>query len=123
MEKLIFIRACLSNIRVIMVIYACTHSRVATSGGDGMDYYTRVPAVRLTWGLWPCYVVSGGKCRRFPRPRHLVKSTRYWKLLDGATGCLDPSQVEEGGRSGRHVERWCGLLLGSVIFRLVALSL
>jgi hypothetical protein len=121
MEKLIFIRACLSNVRVIMVIYVCTLGRVATSGGDGMDYCTWVPAARRAWGLWPCSVVSDGKCCRFSRPRRLVKSTWYWKLLDGATGCPDLSQVEEGAGSGRHVEIWCGLLLGLVIFSLVVL--
>jgi hypothetical protein len=29
---------------------------------------------RRAWGLWPYPVMPGSKCRRFPRPRRLVKS-------------------------------------------------
>jgi hypothetical protein len=74
-------------------------------GGDGMDYCTRVPTVRLAWVLWPCSIVPGSKCRSSPRPRRVVKSIRYWKLLDGATGSLSPSRVREGGGSGRQVAK------------------
>jgi hypothetical protein len=51
MEKLIFTRACLSDIRVIVAIYVCTLSRVAMLGSDRMNPYTRVPATRHAWGL------------------------------------------------------------------------
>jgi hypothetical protein len=40
MEKLAFTRACLSDVKVIMMIYACTLGRVATLGSDGMGSYT-----------------------------------------------------------------------------------
>jgi hypothetical protein len=52
-------------------------------------------------------IVSGSKCRHFLIPWRLVKSTRYWKLLDRTTGCLDSSWVEEGGGLGRQVVKSC----------------
>jgi hypothetical protein len=36
MEKLVFTRACLSDVRVIMAIYVCILGRVSMSDGDGM---------------------------------------------------------------------------------------
>jgi hypothetical protein len=115
MEKIAFTRACLSDVRVLMVIYTCTLGRVATSNDDEMDSCTRVPAARHTWSLWPCPVVSGGKSHCFPSLWHLVKSRRYWKLLDGAIGCLGPSWVEEAGGSGRQVVKFC--LPTSIVMR------
>jgi hypothetical protein len=61
MEKLAFIRACLSDVRVVMAIYACTLGCIAMLGGDEMNSYTRVPAGRRAWGMWPCHVVPGSK--------------------------------------------------------------
>jgi hypothetical protein len=51
--------------------------------------------------------VLGGKCRRFLSHRCLVKSRRYWKLLDGVIGCPGPSWVKEGRGSGRQVVKSC----------------
>jgi hypothetical protein len=107
MEKVTFTRACLSIVRVIMGIYACTLARVATSSNNGIDSCTRVPTARHAWGLQPCPIVSFGKCRRFPRLHRLVNSTRYWKLMDKATGSQGPSPVEEGGGLGRQVVKYC----------------
>jgi hypothetical protein len=107
MEKLVFTRACLSSVRVIMAIYACTLGRVAMPSGDGMNSCTRVPTAKHMWGLWPCPVVPGGKCCRFPRPQRLVKSMRYSKILDGVVGRLGPSWVKEGVGSGRQVAKSC----------------
>jgi hypothetical protein len=76
------------------------------SGGDGMDSYTPVPAARHAWGMWPCPIILGSKCRCFLRPWCMVKSMRYWKLLGGTTECSDPSWVMEGGESGRQVLKY-----------------
>jgi hypothetical protein len=51
MEKLVFARVCLSDVRVIMAIYACTLGRVSMSGDDGMDYCIGVPTARRAWDL------------------------------------------------------------------------
>jgi hypothetical protein len=51
MEKLVFTRACLSGVIVIMAIYACTLGRVAMLGSDGMDFYTQVLVARHEWVL------------------------------------------------------------------------
>jgi hypothetical protein len=40
MEKLAFTIVCLSGVKVVMVIYACTLSRVAMSSSNGMDSCT-----------------------------------------------------------------------------------
>jgi hypothetical protein len=40
MEKFTFTRACLFGVRVILMIYACTIDRVATSDSDVMDSCT-----------------------------------------------------------------------------------
>jgi hypothetical protein len=48
--------------------YACTLGRVVMSSGDVKDFYTRVPAARHAWGLWPYPVVPDNKFYRFPRP-------------------------------------------------------
>jgi hypothetical protein len=61
MEKLAFIRACLSDVRVVMAIYACTLGSIAMLGDDEMNSYTRVPAARHAWGMWPCHVVPCSK--------------------------------------------------------------
>jgi hypothetical protein len=106
MEKLAFARACLSDVRVIMVIM---HVRLVESLCQAAMGWipTQVPFARHVRGMWPCPVVSGGKCRLFLRPRGLVKSTQYWKLLDGATGCSGLSWVEEGGGSSGQVAKSC----------------
>jgi hypothetical protein len=84
-------------------------------GGDGMDSYTQVPAARCAWGMWPCHVISGSKCHRFLRPRRIVKSMRYKKLLGGVDECTGPSQVRKEGRSGRQVAK--SFLATSTIMR------
>jgi hypothetical protein len=125
MEKLIFTRACLSNVRVIVVIMRVP--LIESLCQAAIEWIpTRVPIVRHTWGLWPRPVKSGSKCHCFPRPWRLVKSTRYWKLLDGVTGYPGPSRVKQTGGEilPTHVyhneeERLCRLLSGSVLFRLV----
>jgi hypothetical protein len=48
MESLAFTRACLSDVRVIMVIYSCTLDRVAMLGIVGMDSCTRVHVARCS---------------------------------------------------------------------------
>jgi hypothetical protein len=85
------------------------------SGDDGMDSYIWVPAARHVWSMWPCPVMLGSKCHCLPRPRHMAKSMRYWKLLDGAIGCPGPSQVREGGRSGKKLVKSC--LPTSIVMR------
>jgi hypothetical protein len=104
MEKLVFIWACLSDVRVIMVIM---HVPLIQSLCQAVMGWipTRVPIARHAWGMWPCPVTPGSKCNHFPRLWCTVKSTLYWNLLDGATRCPSPSRVEEGGTSGRQVEK------------------
>jgi hypothetical protein len=46
MENPAFIGVSLFDVRVIMVIYACSHGGVPMSGGDRMDSNTQVLAVR-----------------------------------------------------------------------------
>jgi serine protease inhibitor ecotin len=46
MEKHVFIRVYLSNVRVIMAIIC---GSIALSDNDGMTYSTQVPVVRCTW--------------------------------------------------------------------------
>jgi hypothetical protein len=87
--------------------YACTLGRVAMSGSDGIDSYTRVSAARRAWGLWSCPIVPGSKCLCFLSLQRLVKYMRYWKLLGGVTGCLGPSWVGERGKLGRQVVKSC----------------
>jgi hypothetical protein len=102
MEKLTFTRACLSSVRVKMVIYACSLVRVSMLGGDGIDSCTWVPAARSACGMRPYPVAPGSKCRHFPRPRCLVKSTWHWKLLDerlDAWAC--PGLKREVGQTDR----------------------
>jgi hypothetical protein len=104
MEKLAFTRACLSDVRVIMMIMCVP--LVESLWQTAMGWIpTRVPIARRTWNPWLHPVVSGSKCGRFPRPWCLIKSMRYWKLLDGATRSPGLSWVEEGGGSGRQVEK------------------
>jgi hypothetical protein len=99
MEKPTSTEACLSNVRVIMLITRVhTHGRVALLGSDGTYPYTRVPAARHAWGLWPCPIVLSNKGCRIPRSRHLVKPIQYWKLMGGATGCSIPSQAGDGSK-------------------------
>jgi hypothetical protein len=86
----------------------CILARAAISGSDVINSYTRVLVARLTWDLWSCPVMPCSKCLRFLRPRHMVKSVRYWKLLG-------PSWVGEGGGLGRQVAIFC--LLISTIMR------
>jgi hypothetical protein len=100
---------------------------------DGVDPCTQVLTIRHAWGLWPCPVVPGSKSRHFPRPQHVVK---IYVILE-APGWSDWMPEPIVGRGGRQAgqtggkipptniycneeERWCGLLLGSVLFRLVA---
>jgi hypothetical protein len=66
-------------------------------GGDGMDSCTHVPTIRRAWGMWPRLVMLDIKCYLFPRPRRLVISILYRKLMGGLTGCPAPSRVVEGG--------------------------
>jgi hypothetical protein len=49
MAKHAFSRAGLSDVRVIMVIYACSSSGVVTSGDDGTDSSTQVSVIRCAW--------------------------------------------------------------------------
>jgi hypothetical protein len=70
-----------------------------------MDSCTQVLAARHVWGLLPCPVMPCHKWYRFPRPWCLVKSMPYWKLLGGATRCLCPSRVGEGGGLDKHVAK------------------
>jgi hypothetical protein len=87
--------------------YVCTIGRVAMSGGDEMDSYTRVPTARCAWGLWPCPVIPGSKCHHLLRLRWSVKSIWYMKVLDGVTGCSGSSWVGEGRGLGRQVAKSC----------------
>jgi hypothetical protein len=81
MEKLAFTRACLFDVRVIVVIMhvPLVESLCQTTMGW---IPTRVPVARHAWNLWPCPVVPSSKCHYFLRRWCLVKSTRYWKLLE-----------------------------------------
>jgi hypothetical protein len=78
---LAFTKTCLFDKKVIVVIMCVPLVESLCQAMKGW-IPTRVPATRRAWGLWPHPVLLGTKCHRFLRPWHLVKSTRYWKLLD-----------------------------------------
>jgi hypothetical protein len=48
-RSLPFTRACLSDVRVIVAIYACSFGGVAMSDYDGTDSSTQVPTVMCVW--------------------------------------------------------------------------
>jgi hypothetical protein len=97
-EKITFTRACLSNIRVIMVITRVPLVELLISDIDGMDSSTRVPAVRRVWApavlpyharhlkLLPC---TGAVLPTFP------SAEGPWVRLLGARICPRPG-YEEG---------------------------
>jgi hypothetical protein len=105
-------RACLSDIRVIMVP-VCTISGVAMSSGDGMNSCTRVPTVRHAWGLWPCPVMSDNKYHHFFSPWHLVK---FYLILE-PSGWSNWMPGPISGRGGRWTEKTGGGILPAHIYR------
>jgi hypothetical protein len=108
--------------------YACTLGRVAMSGGDGTDSYTRVPIARHAWDLWPCPIMLGNKCHHFLRPHDLLNPIRGWSdwmpMPIPGWGGRRAEQIGSkilAAHVYRNEEKWlCGLFLSLVLFKLVA---
>jgi hypothetical protein len=69
MEKLTFTRACLSYVRVIMIIMRVSLVEWLCHMAMGQISTLEYMLPGACGLLWTCTVASGNKCRRFPRPR------------------------------------------------------
>jgi hypothetical protein len=107
MEKLTFTTACLSNVRVILVIMRVPSVELLCQAVMGriptLEYL--LPSMRGACGhALLCQMVNP----LLPKTQAPgKKSTQFWKILGGMTGCPRPSRVREGGASSRQVVKSC----------------
>jgi hypothetical protein len=89
MEKPAFTTMALSDVRVIMMIYACSCGGVAMSGVDGMGSSTQVHVVRYAW-------VSVATSRRV---RHSTSLSPRDPAPEALPGIEKPPSMTAGGLS------------------------
>jgi hypothetical protein len=70
MEKLAFTRACLSYVRVIMVIMRVSMVELMCQMSMGWILALEYVLLGARGFLWPRLIVSGNKCHHFLRPQH-----------------------------------------------------
>jgi hypothetical protein len=131
MKKHVFTRACLSDVKVIIVIMCVSVVEFLCQETTEWIPVLKYLVSGACGRLWPCIVISGIKCRRFPRSQLLccLPSTENpWTWLLGARVFLEPR--DEADRADRwknpacpwHL-RWGKVLLhislGFSFFRLV----
>jgi hypothetical protein len=98
MEKPAFTTAALSDVRVIITIYACSCDGVAMSGVDGMGSSTQVHVVRCAW-----VSVATSRC-----VRHSTSLSPGEPAPEALPGTENPPSMTAGGlgtyRAGSYGE-------------------